>query len=117
MIHETSAIAVLVFLAFAGAVLGISFHLGSRAKSASGYFAAGGGIHWAVNGIAFAPPACAQTAWQVVHLVDLRAVAVHLGVTARRKPCHAPADDEDRFIVHIALPKKLSIACSSSYRG
>ena len=54
MIHETSWIAVLVFLLFAGAVLGISFYLGSRARSASGYFAAGGGIHWAVNGIAFA---------------------------------------------------------------
>jgi cation/acetate symporter len=54
MIHETSWIAVLVFLFFAGTVLAISFYLGSKAKSASGYFAAGGGIHWAVNGIAFA---------------------------------------------------------------
>src|SRR5512145_1944010 len=54
MIHETSWIAVVVFLIFAGSVLAISFYLGSRAKSASGYFAAGGGIHWAVNGIAFA---------------------------------------------------------------
>lgn len=54
MIHETSWVAVLVFLFFAGSVLGISFYLGSRAKSASGYFAAGGGIHWFVNGIAFA---------------------------------------------------------------
>ncbi len=54
MIHETSLIAVLVFLLFAGIVLAISFYLGARAKSASGYFAAGGGIHWAVNGIAFA---------------------------------------------------------------
>jgi cation/acetate symporter len=54
MIHETSWIAVLVFLIFAGSVIGISFYLGSRAKSASGYFAAGGGIHWFVNGIAFA---------------------------------------------------------------
>jgi cation/acetate symporter len=54
MIHETSTTAILIFLVFAGSVLGISFYLGSRAKSASGYFAAGGGIHWAVNGIAFA---------------------------------------------------------------
>lgn len=54
MIHETSWAAVLVFLFFAGAVLAISFYLGSKAKSASGYFAAGGGIHWGVNGIAFA---------------------------------------------------------------
>ena len=54
MIHETSSGAVLIFLLFADSVLGISFFLGSRAKSASGYFAAGGSIHWAVNGIAFA---------------------------------------------------------------
>ena len=54
MIHETSTTAVLIFLLFAGSVLAISFYLGSRAKSAHGYFAAGGGIHWAVNGIAFA---------------------------------------------------------------
>ena len=54
MIHEASALSVLVFLVFAGAVVGLSFYLGSRAKSASGYFAAGGGIHWAVNGVAFA---------------------------------------------------------------
>ncbi len=54
MIHEASSLSVLVFVAFAGLVVGISFYLGSRAKSASGYFAAGGGIHWAVNGVAFA---------------------------------------------------------------
>ncbi len=54
MIHDTSLMAVLIFLLFAGTVIGISFYLGRRAKSASGYFAAGGGIHWAVNGIAFA---------------------------------------------------------------
>ncbi len=54
MLHDTSLPAVLIFLLFAGGVLGISFYLGSRARSASGYFAASGGIHWAVNGIAFA---------------------------------------------------------------
>jgi len=54
LIHATSYTAIVVFLIFAGAVLGISFYLGRRAKSASGYFAAGGSIHWAVNGIAFA---------------------------------------------------------------
>ncbi len=54
MIHPTSLTAIIVFLVFAGAVLGISLYLGRRAKSASGYFAAGGNIHWAVNGIAFA---------------------------------------------------------------
>src|SRR5213076_2048677 len=54
MIHQTSLLAVLVFLFFAGLVLGISFYLVRRAKSVSGYFAAGGSIHWAVNGVAFA---------------------------------------------------------------
>jgi cation/acetate symporter len=54
MIHETSAMAVIIFLFFAGFVLALSFYLGSRAKSASGYFAAGGHIPWFVNGIAFA---------------------------------------------------------------
>ncbi|MFO7712842.1 sodium:solute symporter family transporter [Desulfosarcina sp.] len=54
MIHETSWMAVGVFLFFAGSVLAISFYLGARARSASGYFAAGGSIHWAVNGVAFA---------------------------------------------------------------
>src|SRR5438046_3460832 len=54
MIHRTSLLAVAIFVFFAGLVLGISFYLGRRAKSVSGYFAAGGSIHWAVNGIAFA---------------------------------------------------------------
>jgi cation/acetate symporter len=54
MIYETSLMAISIFLLFAGAVIGISFYLGRKAKSASGYFAAGGGIHWAVNGVAFA---------------------------------------------------------------
>jgi cation/acetate symporter len=54
MIHQTSVMAVLIFLFFAGLVLGISFYLGRRARSVHGYFAAGGQIPWAVNGIAFA---------------------------------------------------------------
>src|SRR5881396_2566045 len=54
MIHQTSLMAVLIFLFFAALVLGISFYLGRRARSVSGYFAAGGNIHWAVNGVAFA---------------------------------------------------------------
>jgi len=45
---------IILFLFFVGLVLGISFYLGKKAKSESGYFAAGGQIHWAVNGIAFA---------------------------------------------------------------
>src|SRR4051794_18853800 len=54
MIYHASTTAVVVFLIFVGAVLGLSFYLGRRAKSGSGYFAAHGQIHWAVNGVAFA---------------------------------------------------------------
>jgi len=46
--------AILVFLFFVAIVIGLSFYLGNKAKSASGYYAAGGQIHWGVNGIAFA---------------------------------------------------------------
>ena len=46
--------AVIIFLAFVGFVVGLSFYLGRRAKTSSGYYAAGGQIHWGVNGIAFA---------------------------------------------------------------
>ena len=48
------ALPVILFLFFVGLVLGLSFYFARMAKSASGYFAAGGNIHWAVNGIAFA---------------------------------------------------------------
>ncbi|OFZ53496.1 MAG: cation acetate symporter [Bdellovibrionales bacterium RIFOXYC1_FULL_54_43] len=54
MIHNSSAIAVAIFLLFVGAVLGLSFYLGAKAKSSKDYFTAGGTIHWAVNGVAFA---------------------------------------------------------------
>lgn len=54
MIYEASQIAIVVFLTFVGLVLGISFYLGRKAKSAQGYFAAHGQIHWFVNGVAFA---------------------------------------------------------------
>src|SRR3982751_3320273 len=43
-----------VFAVFVAFVLGISFYLGSKAKSARGYFAAHGQVGWFVNGIAFA---------------------------------------------------------------
>ena len=43
-----------IFLSFVVFVVGLSFYLGSRTKSASAYYAAGGNIHWGVNGIAFA---------------------------------------------------------------
>ncbi len=46
--------AITVFFIFVAFVIGLSFYLGNKAKSASGYYAAGGQIHWGVNGIAFA---------------------------------------------------------------
>ena len=54
MIYDPSILAVVVFFAFVGATVGISFYLGRKAKSSAGYFAAHGQIPWAVNGIAFA---------------------------------------------------------------
>ena len=45
---------IIIFLAFVLFVLGLSFYLGRKTKTSSGYYAAGGRIHWAVNGIAFA---------------------------------------------------------------
>lgn len=43
-----------LFVMFVGLVLALSFYFARRTRSASGYFAAGGNIHWSVNGIAFA---------------------------------------------------------------
>lgn len=54
MIHDPSPIAVVVFAIFVAFTLGISFFLGRRARTASGYFAAGGHVPWFVNGVAFA---------------------------------------------------------------
>ena len=54
MIYGVSFIALAFFIFFVGLVLGLSFYLGSKTKSASSYYAAGGRIHWAINGIAFA---------------------------------------------------------------
>jgi cation/acetate symporter len=54
VIYDFSLPAFLVFLFFVGVTLGLSFYFGRKAKSAKGYYAAGGGIHWFVNGIAFA---------------------------------------------------------------
>jgi cation/acetate symporter len=45
---------VIVFLFMVVGTVALSFYLGSKAKSSAGYFAAGGEIHWFVNGIAFA---------------------------------------------------------------
>ncbi len=46
--------AVVVFLVFVVFVIGLSLYLGNKAKTSSGYYAAGGQIHWGVNGVAFA---------------------------------------------------------------
>ncbi|QDT96982.1 sodium/solute symporter [Gimesia aquarii] len=54
MIYEPSFMAVLVFGVIVAITLGLSFWLGAKAKSSKGYFAAGGGIHWFINGVAFA---------------------------------------------------------------
>jgi cation/acetate symporter len=54
MIYEASPFAIGLFIFFVLFVLGLSFYFASRSKSAAGYFAAGGTIHWSVNGIAFA---------------------------------------------------------------
>ncbi len=47
-------LSLVVFLLFVGFVLGLSFYLGKRARSAQGYFAAHGQVGWFVNGVAFA---------------------------------------------------------------
>jgi cation/acetate symporter len=54
VIYSPSPLAIGVFAFFVLVVLGISFYLGAKAKSASGYYAAHGQIPWFVNGIAFA---------------------------------------------------------------
>lgn len=54
MVYVTSALAVSVFVCFIVVVLGLSWWLGRRTQSASGYYAAHGQIHWFVNGVAFA---------------------------------------------------------------
>ncbi|MCD4793096.1 MAG: cation acetate symporter [Bacteroidales bacterium] len=54
MIYGVSTFAIVLFIIFVLFVLGLSFYFARRTKSASSYFAAGGTIHWGVNGIAFA---------------------------------------------------------------
>ncbi len=54
MNYIANPIAITIFLTFVGFVLGMSFYFARKAKSAEGYFAAGGNIHWFVNGVAFA---------------------------------------------------------------
>ncbi len=54
MIYEASLTAILFFIFFVIAVIWLSSFLAKRTKTSKGYFAAGGTIHWGVNGIAFA---------------------------------------------------------------
>ncbi|VAX42069.1 Acetate permease ActP (cation/acetate symporter), partial [hydrothermal vent metagenome] len=54
MLHDPSWMAITIFGAIVAFTLGLSFWLGSKAQSAEGFFAASGGIHWFVNGVAFA---------------------------------------------------------------
>jgi cation/acetate symporter len=53
MKYTASVWAIIIFVIFVAVVLYISYYFANRAKTSSGYFAAGGRIHWAVNGIAF----------------------------------------------------------------
>jgi len=50
----TQVLPVVLFVLIVSFVLAISFWFARKAKSSSGYYAAGGRIHWSVNGIAFA---------------------------------------------------------------
>ncbi len=54
MIHDPSTLAVIVFLTFVLFTLALSFYLGRKTRSAAGYYTAGGGVPWFVNGVAFA---------------------------------------------------------------
>lgn len=54
MIYDISITALIFFFIFVGLVLGLSFYFGRKKSDSSSYYAAGGQIHWAVNGIAFA---------------------------------------------------------------
>lgn len=54
MNYTTSVWSVIIFALIVTAVMGISFYFSRKAKSASNYLAAGGRIHWSVNGVAFA---------------------------------------------------------------
>jgi cation/acetate symporter len=54
MNYKAEPLAIIIFVFFVGLVLFLSWLFSRKAKSASGYYAAGGKIHWGVNGIAFA---------------------------------------------------------------
>jgi cation/acetate symporter len=54
MTYDVSFQAVLIFISFVAGVLFLSFYFAGKTKTSASYFAAGGTIHWGVNGIAFA---------------------------------------------------------------
>ncbi len=54
MNYQTSPWAVTIFISFVAFVLWIAYYYARKTKTSKGYYAAGGNIHWAVNGIAFA---------------------------------------------------------------
>jgi len=54
MIYDVSIFAIIIFVVFVVVVLGLSFYFARKTKSSASYYAAGGSIHWGVNGIAFA---------------------------------------------------------------
>ena len=54
MNYSVSLWPVLIFIFFVIMVLGVSFYFARQSRSANDYYAAGGSIHWSVNGIAFA---------------------------------------------------------------
>ncbi len=54
MNYKAEPLAIVIFILFVAAVLFLSWFFARKTKSASGYYAAGGNIHWTVNGVAFA---------------------------------------------------------------
>ncbi|MDR3539727.1 MAG: cation acetate symporter [Desulfosporosinus sp.] len=54
MNYTASPGAIAIFICFVISVLFISFYFARKTKSATDYYAAGGSIHWSINGIAFA---------------------------------------------------------------
>ena len=54
MTYTASFLAILLFVLFVVFVIGLSFYIGKKTRSSESFFAAGGKIHWGVNGIAFA---------------------------------------------------------------
>lgn len=54
MNYRAEPLAIAIFILFVVVVLFLSWFFARRARSAAGYYAAGGKIHWGVNGIAFA---------------------------------------------------------------